>query len=117
MRGEALGSGSRMSRQEASPVIAATGARAAPSVTHLPTHSACSSESDTANYVQSSSAKVSFFLFFLSAIPQSQKHSAHPRLQLLLALLPLMQLTKAAMLRVPQPSPRAVPGSRVTAGQ
>lgn len=89
-----------------SPVTAATRVRAAPSVTHLPTHSACSSESDTANYVQSSSAKGSLLLFFfLFAIPQSQKHSAHPRRQLLLALLPLTQLTKAAVPRVPQPRP------------
>lgn len=45
----------------------------------------------------------SFFFFSFFAVPQSQKHSAHPRLRLLLALLPLTQLKKAAALRVPEP--------------
>lgn len=97
----------------ASPAIAATGVQAAQSVTHLQPHGACSSESDTANYVQSSAARVSFVLFFfLFCSPSKPKAFCTPQASTFTCFTPINAIKKSSR----APCAWAVPGSRVAAG-
>lgn len=89
--------------RRASPVLAATGVQAAQSVTHLQTHGACSSESDTANYVQSSSAKVSFFFSFCN--PSKPKAFCTPQASTFNCFTPINAINKSS----PVPCCRVLP--------